>query len=75
MAKYLVMVSSVTYAYKAHHILQQNWIKCSIIRTPERYAHNGCGYSLLLREPPAKAVSILEQAGVRVLRTAEMDPS
>lgn len=73
MAKYLVMVNSVTYAYKAHQILQKNWIKSSIVRTPEQYAHNGCGYSLMLREPPSKAVSILEQKGVRVLRTIELE--
>lgn len=73
MAEYLVMVNSVTYAYKAHQILQKNWIKSSIVRTPERYARNGCGYSLMLREPPEKAVLLLEQAGVRVIRTAQLE--
>ncbi|MCI8600608.1 MAG: DUF3343 domain-containing protein [Oscillospiraceae bacterium] len=72
MARYLVMVKSMTYAYKAQRVLQQNWIKSTIIRTPERFAQNGCGYSLLLREPPGKAVSVLENAGIAVLRTAEL---
>ncbi|MDD6033613.1 MAG: DUF3343 domain-containing protein [Oscillospiraceae bacterium] len=73
MARYLILVNSVTYAYKAHHILQQHWIKSAVVRTPERFAQNGCGYSLELREPPGKAVSLLEQAGIRVLRTAELE--
>lgn len=68
------MVSSVTYAYKAHRILQQNWIKSVVVRTPERYASGGCGYSLRLREDsPEKAVALLERAGIRVLRTVKLE--
>ena len=70
---YLIMVRSVTYAYKAHRILSENWIKSSVVRTPERYAQGGCGYSLKLRDPPEKAVRILENAGIRVLRTVKLE--
>lgn len=70
---YLIMVRSVTYAHKAHRILQQNWIKSVVVRTPERYAQNGCGYSLKLREPPDKALRLLENAGIRVLNTVKTE--
>lgn len=70
---YLVMVRSATYAYKAHRILVENWIKSSVIRTPERYAQGGCGYSLKLRDSPEKAVKILENSGIRVLRTVKLE--
>lgn len=67
--KHLLLVSSITYAYKARHLLQQNWIKCGIVRTPEQYTKRGCGYSLVLREDPQRAVDILTRHGIKVLQT------
>ncbi|MBR6791374.1 MAG: DUF3343 domain-containing protein [Oscillospiraceae bacterium] len=71
--EYLIMVRSVTYAYKAHRILRDNWIKSAVVRTPERYAQGGCGYSLKLRGSPEKAAALLEQAGIRVLRVIRLE--
>lgn len=70
---YLIMVKSVTYAYKAHRLLQQNWIKSTVVRTPERYASGGCGYSLKLREKPEKAAALLEKARIPVLRIVKLE--
>ena len=71
--EYLIMLRSLTYAYKAHRLLQQNWIKSAVVRTPERYAQGGCGYSLKLRGSAEKASALLEQAGIRVLRVVKLE--
>ena len=65
----LFVLRSATYAHKARQILQQNWIKASIIRTPKEYADRGCGYSLLVKQNAKQAKKLLQQSGIRILAT------
>lgn len=66
----LFVLRSVTYAYKAHQIMQQNWIQSSVVRTPKEYANRGCGFSLLVQNEPDKARQLLQQYGIRILAEA-----
>lgn len=67
MAQSLIVLSSITYAYKAQKMLDQMWIKSTVIRTPRPYSNKGCGYSLLIRDSLSEAVTALKEAGIRIL--------
>lgn len=68
MAQSLIVLSSITYAYKAQKILEQMWIKSNVIRTPRAYSNQGCGYSLLIRGDLSEAVTALNKEGIRILK-------
>ncbi len=63
----LLTVQSLTYAQKGQKLLDRQWIKSSLRRTPERYAARGCSYGLLVRGDGAEARRILEGYGIKVL--------
>lgn len=67
MAQSLIVLSSITYAYKAQKMLDQLWIKSTVIRTPRPYSNKGCGYSLLVRGNFSEAVAALKREGIRIL--------
>ena len=67
MAQDIIVLSSITYAYKAQKILDQMWIKSAVIRTPRPYSNKGCGYSLLIRGSLSEAVAALKSEGIRIL--------
>ena len=69
MAQGIVVLSSITYAYKAQRILEQAWINSSVIRTPEGISDKGCSYSLSVRGDPEQAAGLLQEKGIRVLKT------
>ncbi len=70
MAQGILVLSSITYAYKAKKILEQAWIHSSVIRTPEGLSEKGCSYSLAVRDDPDRAAALLREQGIRVLRIA-----
>lgn len=73
MAKTLIMLSSVTYAYKAQKLLEQNWIKCTVVRTPKAHQDTGCSYSLQIDSQRAEeAEAIIRQKGIRILRIVQI---
>ncbi|MEG2597442.1 MAG: DUF3343 domain-containing protein [Oscillospiraceae bacterium] len=67
MAQSMIVLSSITYAYKAQKILEHEWIKSSVVRTPKKYSNRGCGYSLLLSADFSKAIGILQRDRIQVL--------
>lgn len=67
MAQSLIVLSSITYAYKAQKILDQMWLKSTVIRTPRPYSNKGCGYSLLVRGSLSEVVTALRREGIRIL--------
>lgn len=67
MAQSLIVLSSITYAYKAQKMLDQMWIRSTVIRTPRPYSNKGCGYSLLIRGSLSGAVAALKREGIRIL--------
>ncbi|WMJ23374.1 DUF3343 domain-containing protein [Paludicola sp. MB14-C6] len=66
MDKQLIMVNSITYAYKARDILYNNGIKAYIERIPSNLRKNGCGYGIRINENAYRAVQVLELNGIRV---------
>ena len=68
MTQSLLVLSSITYAYKAQRLLERMWIKSGVIRTPRAYSNRGCGYSLLVRGNLSEAVAALSKQGIRILQ-------
>ena len=64
----IIVLSSITYAYKAQKLLEQAWIKSEVIRTPEGLSDKGCSYSLAVRGDLNRAEDLLRQNGIRILK-------
>lgn len=64
--KKMIMVSSITYAYKARDFLFNKGIKCYIERVPAHLRANGCGYGLKVDNDAELIADMLEDAGIRV---------
>ncbi len=69
MAQNLLVLGSITHAYKAQKILEQAWMKSSVIRTPEGLSGKGCSYSLTVRGDLDRAAELLRENGIRILKT------
>ena len=67
MIRNLIVLKSVTYAYKAQRILEQLWIKSAVIRMPGKFNSKGCGYSVVINGDPDKAIEALEKEGIPIL--------
>lgn len=67
MEKDILVLRSVTYAYKGQRVLEKAGIRSSILRTPEEYAQRGCSYSLAVSGDGQKAAELLQKNGIRVL--------
>ena len=68
MTQSLIVLKSITYAYKAQRILEQLWIKSAVIRTPGKFNNKGCGYSLVINTNPDRATEALEKEKIPVLQ-------
>ncbi|MGI5892966.1 MAG: DUF3343 domain-containing protein [Candidatus Merdivicinus sp.] len=68
MEKDILVLRSITYAYKAQHVLEKQYIRSYVIRTPEHYAPSGCSYSLAVSGKGTQAAEILRQNGIQVLK-------
>lgn len=68
MGKDILVLRSITYAYKAQRILERAFVRGYIIRTPEEHAPSGCSYSLAVSGDGVKAAEILRQNGIQVLK-------
>ena len=73
MAKQLLMLRSITYAYKARDYLAGRGIAAQIQRTPSAYSACGCGYSIRTKREPEQIREMLERAGIQVLGIAEAE--
>lgn len=67
MDKQLIVLSSITYAYKARDFLAKKGISSYIERTPEELKTKGCSYSIAVRGDADKAAALLESARIKVL--------
>lgn len=45
---YFITFRSVTYAQRGERVLQQEGIRCTLLRTPKWMEERGCGYCLRL---------------------------
>jgi len=73
LAKQLIMLRSITYAYKARDYLSRRGITAHIQRTPAAYSKCGCGYSIWTKQEPEMIQAMLGQVGIKVVGIAEAD--
>lgn len=71
MGKQLIVLSSITYAYKARDYLEKIGITSYIDRIPKDLRNTGCGYGLKVRENSYKVAEILKEANFRVKGVVE----
>lgn len=62
----ILVVSSITYAYKARDLLFNAGIKCYIDRIPSHLRHSGCGYGVRVTGEIQQVMSLLQKAGIHV---------
>lgn len=62
----MILVNSITYAYKARDFLNEKGIKVYIERVPASMRINGCGYGLRVNNDAEVIAEILEDAGIKV---------
>lgn len=65
--KQLIVLSSITYAYKARDYLEKKGIKAYIDRIPTNLRKTGCGYGLKVRDNPYKIANMLREANFKVV--------
>ncbi len=73
MAKQLIMLRSITYAYKARDYLSRRGITVNIRRTPTSFSKCGCGYSIWTKHDPEIIREMLEKVGIKVIGIAEIE--
>ena len=73
MTKQLIMLRSITYAYKARDYLSRRGITANIKRTPSAYSKCGCGYSIWTKREPEMIRDLLERVGIKVLGIVDSD--
>ncbi len=66
MNKQMIMVSSITYAYKAKDYLFSKGIKAYIERIPANLRKNGCGYGVRVDRNAYQIAEMLESYGIKV---------
>ena len=62
--KYLIGMTSVTYAVKAQNLLNSKGYFCQVVSTPKNLG-SGCGYSISVRDDPDEITSILREHGIK----------
>lgn len=71
MANQYVHVGSVTNAMRGRRLLEEQGIRAYLHRASHPAEGDGCGYSLLVTNQNEKAVRILRDSGVRVIRISD----
>ena len=66
----LIILSSLTFAYKAKDLLSAQNIKTHIIKTPSKYGITSCSYSLEIKGNPDKAIDIIKTKGIKIIKIA-----
>lgn len=64
--KKLIMLNSITYAYKARDFLYTKGYKVYIERIPANLRKNGCGYGIRVNGDMNTAIDLLESNGIHV---------
>lgn len=62
----LIVVSSITYAYKARDFLFNKGIKCYIERIPVDLRKSGCGYGVRVEQDGEHIAKMLDEYGIHV---------
>ena len=67
MSQIIIKVGSVTYAMKGKSVLQSYGIRAQVVKTPKPQKNEGCGYSLIVRNPPMNVPELLRRGGIDIL--------
>lgn len=70
-ANQYVHVGSITNAMRGRRLLEEQGIRAYLHRASHPAEGDGCGYSLLVTNQNEKAVRILRDSGVRVIRISD----
>ena len=62
----MLVLNSVTYAYKARDYLQRKGIRVYVERIPEHLRVSGCGYGVRANNDAEQIAAILNDAGIPV---------
>lgn len=65
-SRQMLMLSSITYAYKARDYLYSQGIKVYVERIPAELRTSGCGYGVRVNGDAERIAQILERAHIRV---------
>ncbi|MEG0570161.1 MAG: putative Se/S carrier-like protein [Oscillospiraceae bacterium] len=66
MKKQLIVLSSITYAYKAKNYLQSKGITVYVERATDFHETKGCGYGIAVREDAYRIADMLSEVGIKV---------
>lgn len=64
MKRNILVLNSITFAYKARDYLYKNGIKSYVERIPANLRIHGCGYGVRVDDNVKKAVELLEKIGL-----------
>ena len=74
MQNYIIILTSITYVYKAKELLTRNNIKSYIVKLQASYERRGCGYGLELSENYLSyAVSLIEKNRIQIVEIQQSD--
>lgn len=62
----LIILSSITYAYRARDYLARHGIRAYVERIPEHLRKTGCGYGVRVNVRADEAAGLLRDAGIPV---------
>lgn len=62
----MLVLNSITYAYKARDYLNSQGIRCYVERIPANLRTSGCGYGIRVNNDGELIAQILERAGIAV---------
>lgn len=66
--KEIILLRSVTHAYRARDILEKKGVRAYIERIPEDLRQGGCGYGVAVYDSTQRAIELIEEAGIEVKR-------
>ena len=71
MANYFIHVGSITNAMRGRRVLETHGIRAFLQRSAHPADQDGCGYRLLVTIDLHRAIQLLQDNGVRVIRVSD----
>jgi ribosomal protein L20 len=62
----MLMLNSITYAYRARDFLEKRNIRAYVERVPANLRSNGCGYGLRVERNAEQIAELLNENGISV---------
>lgn len=67
MPRHIILVSSITYAIKGRDLLRKQGLHAYVERKTNGDTNNSCGYVIIVNGNIKKIVSVLSDAGIKIL--------